>query len=121
MLWSTTDVVSSMPPVVLRTVLMVLVLAACGDGRRPGGSRPGRSDASTGDSMTTPLDGGNRTDASPLDGSAPLDGSTPPDGGPFCPIQGPEDNTSACIDACDNDQNGFVDCNDFTCCPFRSD
>src|SRR5262245_51453359 len=27
-----------------------------------------------------------------------------------------EDNAAACADGCDNDGNGFADCNDFDCC-----
>lgn len=33
-----------------------------------------------------------------------------------CSTTGPENTAEACSDACDNDGNGFVDCNDFGCC-----
>jgi hypothetical protein len=35
---------------------------------------------------------------------------------PACATMGPEDNAAACTDGCDNDGNGFADCNDFDCC-----
>jgi len=35
---------------------------------------------------------------------------------PTCATTGPEDNTAACMDGCDNDGNGFFDCGDFDCC-----
>jgi hypothetical protein len=33
----------------------------------------------------------------------------------------PEDSVAACSDSCDNDGNGFADCNDFDCCGVRTD
>jgi hypothetical protein len=34
---------------------------------------------------------------------------------------GTELDSFACSDFCDNDRNGFQDCNDRNCCPFRTD
>ena len=46
-----------------------------------------------------------------------------PDAGgpPACATVAPEDSPGACNDGCDNDQNGFADCNDFSCCDSRTD
>jgi hypothetical protein len=33
-----------------------------------------------------------------------------------CATMGPENTAAACTDGCDNDGNGFADCNDFDCC-----
>jgi hypothetical protein len=38
-----------------------------------------------------------------------------------CTTLGPEDNAAACMDGCDNDDNGFADCNEFDCCSVRTD
>lgn len=43
-----------------------------------------------------------------------------PDGAPAC-TTGAEDNAAACNDACDNDDDTFVDCEDRGCCALRAD
>jgi hypothetical protein len=37
-----------------------------------------------------------------------------------CP-SGPEDTFEACSDGCSNDDDSFVDCDDFDCCDVRFD
>src|SRR5437868_6883272 len=53
------------------------------------------------------------------DAGTGMDGGTHGiDSGPvsMCPTMGPENTAAACADGCDNDGNGFADCNDFDCC-----
>jgi hypothetical protein len=62
------------------------------------------------------------TDGGPgVDAAHPLDTGVIGDSGGMCTTPSTEDTTAACSDGCDNDGNSFVDCNDFSCCTFRTD
>ncbi len=48
--------------------------------------------------------------------------TTPDAGMPMaCETVGDENTLAACSDGCDNDENTFVDCNEFDCCSVRTD
>jgi len=51
-----------------------------------------------------------------MDAGARVDSSTP-----ACGTAAPEDNLAACSDGCDNESDGFADCDDFGCCGSRTD
>lgn len=53
------------------------------------------------------------------DGGTGMDAQRP-DGSPAC-VTGAEDTAAACNDACDNDDDTFVDCEDRGCCALRAD
>lgn len=62
-------------------------------------------------------DAGGGVDAATIDTGLP-----PSDTGVVCTMTDPMENTVAmCSDGCDNDGNGFFDCNDFSCCSSRTD
>jgi hypothetical protein len=99
---------------------LAVLLAGCGGTRRPSG--PTFRDSGTIDTgaaldagSDSGVDGGNNTD------SGAADTGTFDSGVPACPVMGPENAIGPCSDACDNDGNGFFDCNDFACCAFRTD
>ena len=56
-------------------------------------------------------------DAGPRDaGPPPPRDSGPRDAGPPPCVSGPESTIAACTDGCDNEGDGYVDCDDFNCC-----
>ncbi len=54
-------------------------------------------------------------------GTGGMDGGRVDGSAPMCTTTGPEDTAAACSDGCDNEPDGFADCNDFGCCSLRPD
>lgn len=115
-------------------LVLGITTAGCSERRSGGGTILRGRDAGPRDFGPFPDTGVTFEDAGPeYDGSTPPpDGGTnPPDAGPpppdagmgppVCPTISPEEDQVSCSDACDNDGNGFADCNDFSCCGWRTD
>lgn len=112
-------------------------VGACEDASARDGAAPPMDaaavDTGSADSATPAMDGGGSDahvpirdsgsrDAGPRDsgsrdaGPPPLRDSGPRDAGPSPCTSGPETTIAACTDGCDNEGDGYVDCDDFNCC-----